>query len=239
MTEFTFAYSSSPYFWMDPRSKGILFLASNFAIWGGVNYWVSAAFFFFVLLMLINGKQMKMAMTSFVVYFLFLAIDIFWVSNLTGILGVLLLTVFRVARMYMPAICSAVFLIRTTTVSEFVAAFTRMGISEKIIIPFSVMFRFFPTLGEEWKNIRNAMKLRGIQFGFKAMMTKPMETLEYMLVPLLMSTVKISNELSAASVSRGLGGSKKRTCFKEIHFTLLDYVVVALSVTFVVFAIVG
>ncbi|MDK2866513.1 MAG: energy-coupling factor transport system permease protein [Clostridiales bacterium] len=237
MENFNFGYTNSPYLWMDPRSKALLFLAANFALWGGTNYFASNLFFVFIVLLLINGKQTRMAMTAFVIYFAFLAIDVVLISKLSGTLSILLLTIFRVTRLYMPVICAAILLIRTTTVSEFVAAFKRMGLSDKIIIPFSVMFRFFPTLGEEWRNIRNAMRFRGIRFDWQSIMLSPIKTLEYVIVPLLMSTVKISGDLSAASISRGLGGPKERTCFKQIRFGILDYGVVILSSIFMIFTI--
>ena len=54
------------------------------------------------------------------------------------------------------------YLVSTTTVSEFVAAMERMHIPQKIVIPVSVVFRFFPTVKEEYAAIRDAMKMRGI-----------------------------------------------------------------------------
>lgn len=56
------------------------------------------------------------------------------------------------------------YVISSTTVSEFTAAMKRMHVTDKIIIPFSVMFRFFPTVAEEAKAINNAMRMRGIRF---------------------------------------------------------------------------
>ena len=41
----------------------------------------------------------------------------------------------------------------------------RMHISEKIIIPLSVMFRFFPTVMDEAASISAAMRMRDIRFG--------------------------------------------------------------------------
>ncbi len=44
------------------------------------------------------------------------------------------------------------------------------------------------------------MKMRGIRFGGK----NPFLMLEYRLVPLMVSVVKIGDELSAAALTRGL-----------------------------------
>ncbi len=233
MSKANFGYRNSPYIWMDPRSKFVLFIAANVALWSRSNEVVSGLFFGFILVLLLNAKQWHVALSMGIIYYSFLMIDFILVPGMQGISSLIVLTIVRVSRLYMPLVCATILLIRTTTVSEFVAAFTKIGVSEKIIIPFSVMFRFFPTMGEEWRNIRNAMKFRGIDFGWKAVVCTPLKTLEYILVPLLMSTVKISGELSAASVSRGLGGTSKRTCYKVIRCRLLDYCTIIVAVVFI------
>ena len=48
--------------------------------------------------------------------------------------------------------------------------------------------------------------------------------LEYIMVPLLMSTATISEELAAASLSRGLDIGIKRTSIKEVYIGITDYI---------------
>lgn len=40
----------------------------------------------------------------------------------------------------------------------------KIKVPQNISIPIAVMFRFFPSFKEEWKNIKMAMKIRGITF---------------------------------------------------------------------------
>ena len=89
------------------------------------------------------------------------------------------------------------YLISSTSISEFIGAMERMHITEKIVIPMSVIFRFFPTISEEYQAIRDAMKMRGIRFGGK----NPFLMLEYRLVPLMVSVVKIGDEVMKPSFS--------------------------------------
>lgn len=49
-----------------------------------------------------------------------------------------------IAARFMPGIAMASYMVGTTTVSEFMASMERMHIPQKITIPMSVMFRFFP-----------------------------------------------------------------------------------------------
>ncbi len=126
----------------------------------------------------------------------------------------------------------AYFTVTTTTVSEFVAAMHRMHIPEKIIIPTSVMFRFFPTVIEEFAAIGDAMRMRGIRFGGG----KTSKMLEYRLVQMIMCSVKIGEELSAAALTRGLGAPVKRTNICKIGFHRADILLFLLcAISYIVF----
>ncbi|WP_197407523.1 energy-coupling factor transporter transmembrane component T [Caviibacter abscessus] len=102
------------------------------------------------------------------------------------------------------------YLISTTSVSEFIAAMEKLKVSYKIIIPFSVVFRFFPTVKEEYISIQNAMKIKGV-----TIRKSPIEMIEYRLVPLLISVTKIGEELSASALTRGLELRLKELIFAK------------------------
>ena len=87
-----------------------------------------------------------------------------------------------------------------------------------ITIPLSVMFRFFPTVMEESASINKAMSMRDIRCGG----AKAFQMIEYRLIPMMTCSVKIGQELSAASLTRGLGGPTKRTNICKIGFGFWD-----------------
>ena len=99
-----------------------------------------------------------------------------------------------------------------------------MGL-RSVVIPVSVVFRFFPAVREEYAAIRDAMKMRGI-----TTLRSPMKMLEYRIVPLMMSVAKIGEELSAAALTRGLGAPRKRTNICEIGFGPLDVLFAIVSI---------
>ena len=115
------------------------------------------------------------------------------------------------------------YLVNTTTVSEFMAAMERMHLPQKLSIPLSVIFRFFPTIGEEYGTIGDAMRMRGIRFGGG----KLSKMLEYRIVPLIVSCVKIGDDLSAAALTRGLGAPIRRTNICRIGFGVWDVLAMA------------
>lgn len=232
-------FAGRPYIWMDPRGKLLVFLVACFAPLRGMPRPAEALFFTFICLLLLNGKQIALAAKTLAAFAVLLLLDITVGPMMGGgALGVLFLTLTRVARVFFPVMMAGMLIIRTTTVSEFVAAFQRMHVSDKIVIPFSVMFRFIPTVKEEWEAIRDAMKFRGIGINARTVLTKPMMTLEYTMVPLLMSATKITDELCAASLSRGLEAGKKRTCITRIAFGPADWAIALVSAGFLFYALV-
>ena len=71
----------------------------------------------------------------------------------------------------------------------------KMHVTEKITIPLSVMFRFFPTVADEFASINAAMRMRDIRVGGK----NAGKMLEYRMVPLMVCLAKIGEELNAAA----------------------------------------
>lgn len=67
-------------------------------------------------------------------------------------------------------------------------------------------------------------EMRDIRFGGR----NAGKMLEYRLVPLMTCCVKIGEELSAAALTRGLGGEVRRTNICKIGFRFADWVVIAL-----------
>ena len=97
-----------------------------------------------------------------------------------------------------------------------------MHVTDKLTIPLSVMFRFFPTIADEFQAINDAMRMRDIRFGGKNID----KMIEYRLIPLMVCSAKIGEELNAAAITRGLGGDVKRTNVCRIGFHFQDYIVV-------------
>ena len=108
------------------------------------------------------------ALTTYVILYGSLYFINGWiVPGLTGSAHYILyiLTVFIIR--FLPGIMMARYVFSSTTVSEFMAAMERMRVSNKITIPMSVMFRFIPTVMEEFSSINTAMKMRDIRIGGK------------------------------------------------------------------------
>ena len=152
--------------------------------------------------------------------------QVYLLPKTTGVVNFLLVAVSFFSVRFMPGIAMASYMVNTTTVSEFMSAMERMRVPQGLSIPLSVVFRFFPTVAEEYAAISDAMRMRGIRFGGK----KPGKMIEYRLVPLLVCCVKIGDELSAAALTRGLGAPIRRTNVCRIGLRAQD--IFAMSVCF-------
>lgn len=80
---------------------------------------------------------------------------------------------------------AASFMIKTSDVGAIISSMDKLKISKNVSIPIAVMFRFFPSFKEEKKNIKMAMRVRGINF------KNPVKYLEYVSVPLLIISSNI------------------------------------------------
>lgn len=228
-------------FWLDPRTKiamllcaNVAFLTSGYTPAGFAIKFATAG----VLVALLFLARMRRAAAAFAVaYFAAFALEManeaFLLEALgsTSLAAVVLRFLTSMVLSFFPGTMFAYYLLASTKVSEFVAAFTRLRLPEKVIIPFAVIFRFFPTVAEEYCSIRDAMQLRGVSWK-----NGPVAMVEYRLVPLIASMVKIGDELSAASVTRGLGGSAKRTNRCVVGFGSADAVMVAVMTALAVAA---
>lgn len=208
---------------LDPRTKLYILLTFSMimltSLTEGAAVYLKPVLAFLAFLFLLNAGKLKMAVIYLIMYVLASqsALLLSYISSVS-ILGIMMRFFAQIITRMIPGTMFAYYVISTTKVSEFVAAMERMHITEKFIIPFAVMFRFFPTLSDEYRSIRDAMKMRGV-----GIRKGPIIMIEYRLIPLIVSIVKIGDELSAASVTRGLGSPVKRTNYCRIGFGPQDF----------------
>ena len=147
--------------------------------------------------------------------------------------AILVLLIALVMRLF-PTFMLGYYIIKSTKVNEFVTAMKKWHVSDKIIIPLTVVFRFIPTIQEEHHSITDAMRIREIQFGTKKSFRNPLMFMEYRIIPLMISIVKIGEELSAAALTRGLGSPIKRTNIARVGFGINDLIILIISIGLIV-----
>lgn len=206
---------------LDPRTKLLMLITMAIFVLGGAAGdaipFAAPLLCTIPVCFLLIGRQYFTLLVYLVLYGSLYFINRQIVPELTGSAQyiVYIMTVFVIR--FLPGVMMARYVFASTTVSEFMAAMERMHVSTVIVIPMSVMFRFIPTVLEEFSAINTAMKMRDIRLGGE----KAEKIIEYRFVPLLTCCAKIGNELSAAALARGLGGAK-RTSICTIGFHIWD-----------------
>ena len=216
-------------FRMDPRTKLYLLLLANLMLFFHVGTGAEAvAVSLFLLLFFLSGR-IRSGIRLAVLYFGLLAIDLWAVPHAgKGILMNFLSLISVGVRMMLPCIITGAYAFTTTTVGELTCALRRMHVPESVIIPCAVVVRFFPTVKEDYRQIRAAMALRGIAEGKAALLRHPAESLEYILMPLLMNGNNVAQDLSVAALTKGIGLPGTHTCMVELKLTVWDFVYPAL-----------
>ena len=220
----------------DPRIKLMLLMLVSIFVIGGVGGKAMNPLRLILCILpavlLMFAKKWKQAVFYSVVYIICEAIQIRFLADATGITNVLILILSGTVCRFLPTYILASYTLSTTRVNELLAGLKKLHITDKIVIPLAVMFRFFPTVGQEHRAITDTMKMRGIRIGGK----KTTKMLEYRMIPLMSCSVKIGDELSAAALTRGLGAPCKRTEICEVHFHAQDYCVLVLCIGAIMWA---
>lgn len=230
---------------LDPRAKLYLLLAANLLLFFHVSTRAEALLVVLCLAPLTVAGRWKAALRLGLLYAALLALGL-WsgaamfagsgstgagaataaagTGNATMPVWLHVIGLFSVGlRMMMPCLITGAYAFTTTRVSEFVCAMRRLRVPESVTIPCMVVIRFFPTIVHDYRSIRDAMALRGIASGRLGALRHPAQTLEFVIVPLLMNATIVSRDLSAAALTKGLGLPGRHTCMVDVRMRWFDW----------------
>lgn len=207
---------------LDPRTKIILlgFTALFSALIPNGIYlivWISLTAFLGIMLGRI-GKTIRAAII-FAALWLFAT---FVLPMLSGVAHTSLLVWLGLVFKCFPCCMMAGIFIETTQIGEFMAAMSKWKIPRSVVIPIGIMFRYFPTVKEDWSHIKDAMALRGINLSPACFIKNPETVIDAMYLPILVTASKASDELSASAITRGIENPSKRTSRLDIRIKPAD-----------------
>ncbi|WP_084522288.1 energy-coupling factor transporter transmembrane component T family protein [Atopobium fossor] len=104
-----------------------------------------------------------------------------------------------------------------------------MGAPQSILIPCMVILRFFPTIRKDASQLIESLKTRRVLEGRGYMLSHPILVCEFLIVPLLMRSMRVSDELAASALARGLGSNKQPTVLHPLSFGTKDAVAAVLA----------
>ena len=215
---------------LDPRTKLIILIIANFLLLFHLN--TISTTLFILLLIVLFFLQGRVA-TGFKLALVYFIAHTFSLIETTNKIMILITYLAFSLKIMLPCIYSGILLCTTTTPTQAVATLRKSKISEKIIIPLCVLIRFFPTLKQEVKYIHHAMKLRGL-LNPLVICKNPILTFEYYVIPILMSTSTLAQDLTIAAICKGIENKNQHSCIQKIQFTYFDFLII-----FIFFIIIG
>ncbi|MBA4508065.1 energy-coupling factor transporter transmembrane protein EcfT [Clostridium sporogenes] len=219
---------------IDPRTKIILMILGNVAIFLAFSIQIKISLIIFYLVFGFLCGAYKSPIKISLGYFGLILVEYLGGKYLSGTLALMIITFSQFIKMILPCALLASIMISTTKVSEFMGALNKMRVSKKVIIPLTVMIRYFPVVFEDWKNIKDSMRMRDVSPTFLGFLKNPSDTIECIYVPMLMSASKVSDELSAAAITRAIENPNPRTCMVKMKMRFYDYLSISLMVIVIV-----
>ena len=215
---------------LDPRAKLYLLVLGNLTLFLHVSLGTEILLVALLLSLYFLAGKTKSGVRMTAVYAALVGIDLVVIPIADGVLLNFLSLLSVGIRMMLPCVISGGYAFSTTTVGEMVCGLRKLRVPETIIIPSVTVIRFFPTIAEDYRQICNAMALRGITY------RSPLEALEYILIPLLMNSNNVAQDLSVAAMTKGISLPGQHSSMVELKCKWYDWAyMLACTMPFVLF----
>lgn len=220
------------YFDLDFRTKFLLTLVtSTICITSGLDTskpWLFAVIYFLPFVLILSKGYISTAVKGILLYVIFRISSEILLNHYSGIFFGILMMINGVISKMLPGATMAVYIFRTTNMSDLVKSLKNMRMPDFVVIPISVMFRFFYSIKEDYSSINDAMKMYGL--GIKDLVKNPSRFIEYKLVPLMMVSTKTADDVTISALTRGMIVGKERSSISDAKLRFVDYIFIAYSI---------
>lgn len=213
-------FSSNAPFNPNPISKILVVFLTGLTVMHGINIRFELAIVcIFLFLFYLNGYKKILFKWIALCGILYSLPNFMILSTLNPIIK-MFLSIPIVFRMFLLPFMAASLMIKTSDVGTMISSMDKLKIPKNLSIPIAVMFRFFPSFKEEKKNIKMAMRVRGINF------KNPIKYLEYVSVPLLIISSNIADDIAKAAETKAIENPIAKTRYISVKIQLIDFVYV-------------
>ncbi|MCR5830260.1 MAG: energy-coupling factor transporter transmembrane protein EcfT [Lachnospiraceae bacterium] len=222
-------------FHLDPRIKVLILVMIATIEMFNLNIWVMGVIGAIPFFLYLTDHRISGAIKYSIVFGLSVLAHVFRTDmQINMVLNMVIVLLGGFVLKLFPAFATGEYILKSTSVSEMISAFSAIGLNRKMLIPLSVMFRFFPTIRREHAAIHDAAMMRGVSIGRKRFWKNPGQAFEYRIVPLMITVANIGNDLSAAALSRGLDNPARHTTYTDVKIGMTDIITlicIVMSVT--------
>ena len=171
----------------------------------------------------LNGF-VKQGLKTFLTYFILININyIFNLKSNNYVLNMFFTLIVIVKFFFLPFMAGK-FLIRTSDVGSILTSMDKIKIPKVVSIPIAVMFRFFPSFKEERRNIKLAMRIRGVT------PKNPLKYLEYVAIPIITISLNIADDISKSAETKCIAMPCQKVRYNEVKPGLADIVFLSIIV---------
>ena len=220
--------------YLDPRTKLFLILLCVLSAMFAPNLYFQFALVAVIGLLAALCGKWQYALRGIIAYALICAFTLWCMGVMTDVWRTMFAAFLGLVHKVYACGMLAGLVISTTRVGEFLSAMARLHVPKKLTIPIAVMLRYLPAIREDWHYIKDAMRLRDVSPTFIGFLKAPVMTVNCIYVPLLTAASKAADELSIASVTRGIENPTPRTCLVKIRMRPADWLTMAIFLTFLV-----
>ena len=207
----------------NPISKLLVTFSLGFAVFYKVNICFEWGIVFLLSFLFYKNGFKKEALKNILLFVVLSSIipnlDVIRNMNVTLMMIFMLFAVFRM--FYLPFSAGS-FFVKTSDVGSIISSMDKIKLTHTVSIPIAVMFRFFPSFREESRNIKLAMRVRGITF------KNPISYIEYVIVPLLVISSNIADDIAKAAETKCIENPIKKTRYISVKIKKVDFVYVFL-----------
>ena len=125
----------------------------------------------------------------------------------------------------------------TTPIDDFLQLSRVLRIPYKIGFIMTTAVRFIPTMENKAQMALDAQRSRGADLDAGGII-KRFRSYSSVMIPLIVDSIRMSENLALAMINRGFGGSPAYTFLHEIKMARKDYLLVLTALVFLVFSIV-
>jgi len=128
------------------------------------------------------------------------------------------------------------FSILTLTINpdDLLKTYLKLKIPYKSVLATSISTRFIPIIFDDLETLNNSLRTRAYNFDTKGFFKK-IRKKAIIISPLLSNSLDRSIQLAEAMESRGFGSKGKKTMYKPIGFSRIDYVLIILPIALLFF----
>ena len=213
----------------NPISKLLVTFLLGFTVFHKVNIYFEWGIILLISFLFYKNGIKKAALKNILFFAVFslLIPNLDVIRNMNAILMIFFM-LFAVCRMFYLPFSAGSFFVKTSDVGSIISSMDKIKLPRTVSIPIAVMFRFFPSFREESRNIKLAMRIRGITF------KNPIKYIEYVIVPLLVISSNISDDIAKAAETKCIENPVKKTRYIPVKIKAVDFVYVFFMVSMVI-----